>query len=169
MRRQRTRKGSFRLPAPSPRMCRSSICIARRAARHCARRLKRCQVIPSGCWADVRDQLLAADAFISPSFNEGRPTSLLAAGSAGVPCITTRVGSALQFGEAPNRVFVNALAESIEAGLREVTAIPLAERLADGTRLADFASKRFSPSVGAARYRVIYEGRDLAPSGAGHW
>jgi glycosyltransferase involved in cell wall biosynthesis len=106
--------------------------------------------------SNIGDFLAAADAFVSPSINEGGPISLLEAGSVGIVCITTEVGLAELFRGVPNVRMIEPTAESLEQAIRETHELALTRRLADGKQLADFTNSNFGPSVGVNKYLETY-------------
>jgi glycosyltransferase involved in cell wall biosynthesis len=110
-----------------------------------------------GAVDNVGDYLVAADVFVSMSYYEGGPIALLEAGAAGLCCITTRAGLAEEFSGTPGVTFVEPDAESLVAALLAEFSRSPEQREQDGQVLSQFVRNRFVPSIGARRYRELYE------------
>lgn len=110
-----------------------------------------------GAVENIGDYLSASDLFVSMSYYEGGQVSLLEAGAAGLCCVTTLVGLADELSGQPGVTFVEPNAESLVAALLAEFSRSPEQREQDGQVLSQFVRNRFVPSIGARRYRELYE------------
>jgi glycosyltransferase involved in cell wall biosynthesis len=129
--------------------------LRRGAAYFAADRVKFCGVQP-----EIGDLLAASDAFVCSSTLEGGPLVLMEAAAAGIPCVTTRVGVADEFGGCKGMVFTDPSSYSIAEGVRKIASLSPEEIKQASTSLSSFARSRFSPDIGATSYAELYAASD---------
>uniref|UniRef100_A4WZW4 Uncharacterized ABC-type transport system permease components-like protein n=1 Tax=Cereibacter sphaeroides (strain ATCC 17025 / ATH 2.4.3) TaxID=349102 RepID=A4WZW4_CERS5 len=115
---------------------------------------------------DLRDYLPRIDLIVLTSISEAQPLVLLEAGAAGIPCVTTDVGSCREIvegapEESPNfgiagRVVPPMDSQAIGAAVAELLA-DAGERARCGAVLRRRVETAFLSETSAARYRTLYE------------
>lgn len=98
-----------------------------------------------GFQSDVWPFLLDADAFVLPSLQEGSSVSLAEAMTAGLPCIVTQVGGAVEIlGDSQSGFLIDPLdVNSIQTAMQQILDLRPEQRQAMGER-AKKESRRFS-------------------------
>jgi glycosyltransferase involved in cell wall biosynthesis len=112
-----------------------------------------------GAMDDIRNVLYAADGFVMPSLKEGMSIAALEALACGLPAVLTDVPGLKDFRlHFDGLIYCEPHADSLAAGIRKLSSIPMVERRRAGSANADAARREYSLEAGAKAYIALYRG-----------
>ena len=113
-----------------------------------------------GIRRDVPALLLAADAFIFPSWYEGLPGALVEACAAGLPCVTSDIGPCREVAECIPLVHCLSLNQTPEIWANELSArLDSNQRLTSKEACHLMTKAGFDVAGASARYAALWQGR----------